>query len=565
MLEVMFVMSSLATKADTEPLRNSGTRPRILVVDDEQYMCDVCSRTLRRSGYEVFTTSDPNIAVQLLRSEQHFDLLLTDIRMPVMSGLDLARIAHERDPALAIIIMTGFASIEHLHQSVQRGVTEFLSKPFELEQLRHAVEQALHKRSLLQDSLRLRTLEQLLTSSEALSATLELSELTTTLLRLTLQQSGCRTGFVLVAENGMPPKIVASSTPGSVLLSAGHALAQRASDQQQTVVGVGEAFCIIGDAELTFALVVALRAQGEVNGLLVLCDDHPTALRPGAQGEIALIANYAGAALRNAYLYSQLGEAYQRLQELDRLKSEFIAIASHELRTPLSIVLGYTMMLRDQGVGEQRSYLQRVLENAQRIKDIVDDMVSLRHLETGETGITLEPCVLQELITQASERMRPPAIERQLELIVDLPDQPVICLSDREKILLILGHLLANAIRFTPEGGSINVYASLQPFETLKIETDKYIPAKISPEASDTQWVVVAVQDTGIGIPDREQPRIFERFYQVADSLTRDHGGIGLGLAIVRELVNVLGGIVWVTSQEGKGSTFAFALPYRWE
>src|SRR5919205_950135 len=187
-------MSQVVAPLGYTSLAGPGAVPRILVVDDEPYMCDVCTRTLQRGGYEVAATSDPHAAERMLRGDQHFDLLLTDIKMPSMSGLELAHIARERDPAIAIIIMTGFATMENLQQSVQRGIADFLSKPFELEHLRLAVDQALHKRSILQDNLRLRALEQLLESSQALSATLELAQVADILLQVSLQQSSCRAG-----------------------------------------------------------------------------------------------------------------------------------------------------------------------------------------------------------------------------------------------------------------------------------------------------------------------------------------------------------------------------------
>jgi signal transduction histidine kinase len=550
----------------TDPRRNtlpadSRVAPRILVVDDEPNMCDVCSRTLRRGGYEVVATSDPHAAERWLRDNQHFDLLLTDIKMPSMSGLELAHVARDQDPTIAIIIMTGFATMENLQQSVQRGIADFLSKPFELDHLRLAVDQALHKRSLLQDNLRLKTLEQLLESSEILSATLELSEVTESLLSVSLRQSDCRTGFLLLIDNRTAPMRVIPAAVGGTLLEAGRALAWQAFDQQQTILSGDTPVCTIDGAELYGALAVPLRAQGNVNGILLLCDDQPSAFRPGIQESVTLLANHAGAALRNASLYGELDQAYQRVQELDRLKSEFISIASHELRTPLSIVLGYTMMVRDQSMNDNRMYLERVMESAQRIKDIVDDMVSLRHLDTGEAQVAADQMVIQDIIANAIERIRPAAAERQQEISVDVPAQPIQFISDHEKVLLVLGHLLTNAVRFTPEGGKIEVRATLQSsgqFDGVPGRRN----AKQAAVAAHP-WIVVAIKDTGIGIPESEQPKIFDRFYQVADSLTRDHGGIGLGLALVRELVGVLGGTVWVSSQAGQGSTFAFALPYR--
>jgi signal transduction histidine kinase len=442
---------------------------------------------------------------------------------------------------------------------VQRGIADFLSKPFELDHLRLAVDQALHKRSILQDNLRLQALEQLLDSSKALSATLELSQVADILLRVTLQQSEYQTGFVvLMEERSAPPTIVPAAASGE-LLAAGGQLAERAFEEHQTLVGHDLAFCRLDGGELRQALAVPLRAQGEVNGVLLLCSDQAAAPRPGILEGVALLANHAGAALRNAALYGKLDQAYQRVQELDRLKSEFISIASHELRTPLSIVLGYTMMVRDQSAAEQRQYLERVMESAQRIKDIVDDMVSLRHLENGEAQYAAEPVVLQDLVQHTIDRIQPTATERRQIISVQLPEQPLQFACDREKLLLILGHLLSNAVRFTPDDGRIVVRTELRPADTLDRNGRYLAPSRI---VASLPWVVVEVQDNGIGIAEHEQPRIFDRFYQVANSLTRDHGGTGLGLALVRELVIMLGGAVWVESQPRQGSTFGIALPY---
>ncbi len=554
-------MSQVADLLRNPAPADSPVAPRILIVDDEPSMCDVCSRTLQRGGYEVVAMSDPHAAARLLHSEQRFDLLLTDIKMPAMSGLELAHIARQQDPTIAIIIMTGFATMENLQQSVRRGIADFLSKPFELDHLRLAVDQALHKRSILQDNLRLKTLEQLLESSKVLSATLELSEVAESLLHVSLRQSECRTGFLLLMEDRAAPVKIVPATTGGTLLEAGQTLAWQAFEQQQTILSTDTLICTLDGAELRRALAVPLRAQGHVNGILLLCDDRATAFRPGIQESVTLLANHAGAALRNASLYGELGQAYQRVQELDRLKSEFISIASHELRTPLSIVLGYTMMVRDQSENEHRMYLERVMDSAQRIKDIIDDMVSLRHLETGETQLANDQVVIQEIISNAIERIRPTVDEHQQQISADVPEQSIQFVGDYEKVSLVLGHLLINAVRFTPEGGKIEVRAALRPSGRLDSGGSRQMPSIDG--LPRYPWVVVEVKDTGIGIPESEQPRIFDRFYQVADSLTRDHGGIGLGLALVRELVGLLGGTVWVNSQAGQGSTFAFALPYR--
>lgn len=535
--------------------------PRILVVDDEQHMCDICTRALRRTGYDVTTTSDPDTAVQLFRDSEHFDLLLTDIKMPTMSGLDLAHIAREQDPAIAIIVMTGFASMEHLHQSVQRGVAEFLTKPFELDQLRLAVDQALHKRTLLRDNLRLQALNRLMTNSEQLNTTLNLHQLTQTLLDIAMEQSGCRAGVVLMKDSVEHLSITAAAPHQVEVLDAGYVLANQSFEQQSNMVAEGHIFCRDQDCDLNHVCVIVLRAQHAISGILLLCDNHPDMFLPGVQEEIALLANYAGSALHNATLYSQLEGAYQRLQEVDRLKSEFIAIASHELRTPLSIVLGYTTIVRDQSSAEQYDYLQRVIENAQRIKSVLDGMVSLRLSETGAIQLTQEQCILQELLETAIQQQRAIATEHGHVIDTYAPREPINFLCDREKVLIILGHLLSNAIRFTPKAGRITVYAKL--CGTNELDTVSGHLLTPMPSSNDLPWILITIEDTGIGIPQHEQMRVFDRFYQVGESLTRGLGGTGLGLAIVRELVCSLGGAVWILSQEGQGSTFSFVLPYR--
>ncbi len=543
------------TSADTSP-------PRLLIVDDEQHMCDVCSRTLQRAGYDVVATDNPLVAIEALNNGQRFDLLLTDIKMPAMSGLDLARIAREKDPEIAIIIMTGYASLENLHQSVRRGVADFLAKPFELEQLRLAVDQALHKRAMQQDNLRLRTLEQLLAVSEALSATLELSELVHIVLDAMIERSGFQTGFLLLGDEPAMLHLAATTPATARLTDEGRALAERAFTLQQTRYEETACYGTQPDQTLHAALAVPLRAHGRVNGVVVLCNQHSTTLRPGIQQGLMLLANQAGAALRNATLYRQLDEAYQRRQELDHLKSEFIAIASHELRTPLSIVLGYTMMVRDQVEGSQRDYLQRVIESAQRIKAIVDDMVNLHYIDTGELQPQFTLVDLSEMIRQVVQSLRSTAELAGQTIMVNLSDTLPPFLTDREKVMLVLNHLLSNAIKFTPQRGRITITVSIRQYHELESLREASV---VTPSASlrALPWVVIDVEDTGIGIPVHEQTRIFERFYQIGNSLTRERGGVGLGLALVRELIASLGGAVWVVSREGEGSIFSFALPLR--
>jgi signal transduction histidine kinase len=464
-----------------------------------------------------------------------------------------------------VVIMTGHSTVDTLHASVRRGVADYLTKPFEITELRTVVEQALHKRRLLQEILRLRALEQLMRSSEAINAILDRDQLAREIVSRARDHVPCQAGFLIVAGANDTALKTMVEPDGAELLRAGHAAALDGIRAGRPVaVGGDEPLATLDGRPLVYGLAVPLRSQGDGVGTLLLCDDRPDLASSGAQEILALLANQAGNALRNAHLYGELDAAYRGLRELDRMKSEFIAIASHELRSPLSIVMGYAKMVRDRSEGEQRDYSQRVLDGAERIKTIVDDMMRLREFDRKQAQVALEQAPLGELVAQAVERLAPAAHQKRQTIDVALPEAPVVSSLDREKTLLVIGNLVANAIKFTPVGGRVHVELARWPHERLAAAVGR---AAANPTvrrlsgALPAVWAVVRVQDTGIGIARDQQTRIFERFYQVASSLTREQGGVGLGLSLVCDLTTLQGGVVWVESEEGRGSTFCFALP----
>jgi signal transduction histidine kinase len=537
----------------------------VLIADDDLTMVTFCARALEAAGHLVVASVDADTAIATLKREGPFDLLLADIQMPGLSGLELTRIARDLDPAIAVVIMTGHTSMENLHGSLRRGVADFLSKPFELEELQFVVDQALQKRRLLQESLRLRDLEQLMRSSEAINALLDRDQLADEIVRRARAHVPGAAGFLLVSGSSSTASRIAADPSSANLLPAGRdSLSDAIRAGRPIVVERDEPLATLDGRFLTHGVVVPLRAQGDTVGALLICDAGRERLTPGAQEILALLANQSGNALRNAHLFGELEGAYKSLRELDQMKSEFISIASHELRSPLSIVMGYAKMVRDRSEGDQRNFSQRVLDGAERIKAIVDDMMRLRDFDRNQSQLTLELAPVGDLLRLAVERLDPAAQQKQQHLLVTLPETALVARLDREKSLLVLSNLLANAIKFTPAGGSIDVSLRSMRHEELAAELSK---APSNPTirrhsgALAPNWAVVTVRDSGIGIARDQQVRIFERFYQVASSLTREQGGVGLGLAIVCDLSSLQGGVVWVESEEGQGSRFSFALP----
>jgi signal transduction histidine kinase len=556
-------MSQIPTESSTN---RTDDVPRILIVEDEASTRTMCERALTDAGYVTISSASAEDALELLAQPATIDLLIADIQLPGKSGLELAEEVQAIDPAIAVVVMTGHASLENVQQAARRGIADFLSKPFELDALRIAVEQALHKRRLLQERLRLRTFEELLTSSASINAILDRRHLVTVILERARTHVACAAGFIILhGEQEIPSQVIGIPTEAR-LLEAGQEAALFIRRQ-----GGIRAFtaptpiCAVQTETYQRGLAVALHSQGNTIGVLLLADEREDLLTSTNQDTLSLLANQAGAALRNAFLYDELDHAYRSLRELDRLKAEFLSIASHELRNPLAIVMGYAKMLRDQIDEPQRELAHRTLEGAQRIHSIVEGMFRLHDYERlDQQNLILERHDLRDVTEQVIERFRSATDQKRQSLHLQAPAAAVTTYFDREMMLIALSNLIDNAIRFTPSEGTISAVVSPWSHQQLQ---EALTHADVCPtrrrltEAVPETWGVVQIRDDGIGIDPSQAPRIFESFYQTADSLTRSEGGAGLGLALVRDIARLHRGMVWMQSTPHQGSNFYLALP----
>ncbi len=262
----------------------------------------------------------------------------------------------------------------------------------------------------------------------------------------------------------------------------------------------------------------------------------------------------------------RLERAYARLEELDRLKSNFLATISHELRTPLTSILGYAEMLASGLAGalneEQLDFARTIHAKGEQLLRLISHLLDLAKLEQGAVRLACEPVDVPRLLEELHDTLRPRAEAKgvHLEVSCACTDRGHVIHADEVALGQVLTNLADNAIKFTPQGGRVRVLAQPAQMEESPND-DGERTMGLALFAVSRPAVEFVVQDTGIGIPEEAQARIFDAFYQVDGSSTRAHQGAGLGLSIVKRLVDAMGGRIEVDSTPGEGTRFRVLVP----
>jgi len=281
---------------------------------------------------------------------------------------------------------------------------------------------------------------------------------------------------------------------------------------------------------------------------------------------LTAFANYASIAIDNARLFSAAAararaeEELRQARRMDAMKSDLISIVSHDVRTPLTSIKSYAEILYDDleslDPAQQRQYLQVINREADRLSRLVTNYLDLQRIEAGMMRLSIHPVETAALVDESLASFEGAALQKDIKLSRDVEPSPPTIQGDRDRLLQVLANLLSNAIKFTPSGGSVVV--SLRRAE---------IPAEPagdgSPGVSDGAMpaVKISVSDTGGGIPPEKVGSLFQRFGQVGSDRSERRQGTGLGLYFSREIVELHGGWIAVTSVPGQGATFEVLLP----
>jgi len=493
-------------------MNNEQDGIRVLVVDDEQSIRDGSERILTRMDFQVMTASRGEEALELLETDP-VSIVLLDMKMPGIDGMEVLGRINEMDRGVLVIVITGFATVETAIEAMKRGAYDFIPKPFEPDQLRIVVNRA-------RDKLRL---------------TQEAEELDRERLRTLADLDAEKTRTRSIIES-LPNGVVVTNADGQVALMNPSFLQLLNLDSDLTPGKRIEEY--ISEERLCELITDISR------GKHVDYDDIPTVEFSAPNGKYLLARGRPILGERMECLGAVVNIAdITAIKVLDELKSEFVAKVSHELRSPLSTIheqLAVVMSdLVDEDSQKDQHLLSRAQEKTQGLISLIGDLLDLSRIEAGAISQDVKPVRLEDLLRSIVDFMGSNAEAKAQALKLELPSDPLpAIMADPLALESIFGNLVTNAIHYTQEGGEIRVAADLAGIN-----------------------VRVVVEDNGFGIEAKHLGMIFDRFYRVKNDKTRHITGTGLGLPIVKGLVESLGGLINVESESGKGSTFTTLLP----
>jgi len=531
----------------------------ILVVDDDLDFLKIIKRILENKNYEVDTAPSANEGTCRLK-ERFYNAAILDISLPDADGTELLSRCLDIHPDIVAIMLTGHSSVQNAVQSLNRGAFAYLEKPLDTETLLSVINRGLEKQRLvLENRSLMEELEQrnritntLLSVSQAVSESLDLQQIVDSSLEKVAYYTGIKASFIYLYEND---RLVLKGTHG---LSPRQS-AQMAKEIQKDSGIIWRIFrqakpIIIDDfTNLTDKNLEPLKKKtrqsfggiplsilGESIGVMgvVTSDtnhemtDNNIELLTGIGREITI-------AVRNAQLYEAASSA-KALQELDNMRTEFLANVSHELRTPLAVIKGSANSLLQSDVifdeSTRQYFLQSIDKDADTLTRLVDDLLMMSRLEAEALEVKRKLCKLSEVIETIQDRLDNLTVKHQLQ--VNIPDDLPPVNIDDIRIGQVLTNLVENAVKFSDDNTNIRIEAE-----------------------SNDKDIIVSVTDQGSGIPPEIHEKIFERFFQGNGSKAGRRKGTGLGLAICRGIIEAHGGKIWVESQPDQGARFTFSLP----
>ena len=467
----------------------------ILVVDDEKRIRDVTQRMLTQEGFEVAVAETGETGMKMIE-EKNFDIILLDLMMPGMSGLEALPLLKARHPYTVVIVITGYATLEHSIEAMKKGAFDFIPKPFSPQDLRLVIFKAIEFIRTLQD--------------------------------IANEKSRIR-----VLINELSGGVMATDIQKQVVL-ANPAFLKMINYFGENVIGRPVADIIQNEKIETMIDQVLTLPEEKFSDLTTELDLGETVL------SVRCIP-FRDRLDRNLGTITVMNDI-TTLRKMDQLKSDFVSMVAHEIRSPLNSIAMQIKVILDGLAGDvaekQQEILTRALAKIKALGNLSTELLDLARIESGLIIQEREKVNMGKLLMEQVAFYQEAAGAKSTQLALEaLPDLPSV-LVNRQNMDEVISNLISNAINYTPEGGKITLSAGVE-----------------------NNYLCIRVSDTGIGIHKDDLERIFDRFYRVKDEKTRYITGTGLGLPIVKSIVEAHNGRLNVESEPEKGSTFYIYIP----
>ncbi|MCF8023927.1 MAG: response regulator [Desulfobacteraceae bacterium] len=484
-----------------ESMEEIPFQPRALVVDDEERIRDSCERMLEEDGFGVSCAKNGEEGLRIIE-ETHYDIVLLDLMMAGLSGFDVLARIKSLHPDSVVIVITGYATIEHSIEAMKKGAFDFLSKPFSPQDLRRVVRKAIEFIRTLQDiateKSRMRVLVNLLTDGVMTTDNKKNVALANPVFLKMIRCTQTNVQGYKVEQVVDNPKLL-------------DMIDQAVDQPADSFAEIAEEIVVDGDKESEEAILGAKCI--------------PFRDRLGRKLGTVTVLNDITA-----------------LKKLDQVKSDFVSMVAHEIKGPLNSVLMLLDNVKSGLAGDmndkQTEILERVSDRIHSLTSLSAELLDLAKIESGLINQEKEELDLCELAAAQTELYQDKAAANNISLDFAGERTRVPVMGNLTNLEEVIANLVSNAISYTPENGRIRVSACLEG-----------------------DYAVLKVSDTGYGIPPEEQDRIFQRFCRVKNEQTRFISGTGLGLAIVKSIVEAHEGLIQVDSKPGEGTVFRVYLP----
>ena len=475
--------------------------PRILIIDDEKRVRDGCTKVLTAEGYSVFSAQNGQEGIKMIEAS-HYDIVLLDLMMPGLSGFDVLGHVKSIHPETVLIVISGYATLEHSIKAMKKGAFDFIPKPFSPDQLR-------------------------VTVSKAIDFTYALQDIATEKSRMRMLINHLTDG---VLTTDTEKNVVLANPAFLSMLDCGSISAIGKSVSQLT-----------GNKKLHDLIDACLSIpDGEFAELTEEIDD----LNEKKKEEMVIGAKalpFRDRTGRNIGTITMLRDI-TAANRINREKSDFVSMVSHEIRNPLGAVMAQLKILSDELLGEinakQKETIQRASLRLNALAELTTDLLDLAKIESGLLVMEKEQVDMKALLDDLVSFHRPGAEEKNISLKLETASGLDPVLSNKVNMEEVFSNLITNAIKYSREGTRI----------TLTAKKEK-------------NYLLISVADEGFGMSREDQDRVFERFFRIKDAKRRMITGTGLGLSIVKNIIESHNGMIRLESEPDKGSTFHVYLP----